>query len=257
MTMIIFSSVQYSVVFYLYLAAGLTVFILLFFVTAPYGRHTREGWGPKIDKRAGWIIMEVISPLAFVLFFIQGDWKRGFFAFFFLFLWLFHYIYRTFIFSSLQKGTNRMPLAVVFFAMLFNVANGYLQSSYLYSFSPGPEKYNLSWLTTPQFLIGVVLFFLGFSLHVHSDTITRKLRVENEYGIPRGGGFRWVTAPNYLGEIIEWTGWALLTWSIAGAAFAFWTAANLVPRAVAHHKWYNRTFPDYPEDRKAIIPYIF
>jgi len=36
--------------------------------------------------------------------------------------------------------------------------------------------------------------------------------------------------------MVEWTGWAIATWSLAGASFAFWTAANLIPRTVWHRK---------------------
>jgi len=79
----------------------------------------------------------------------------------------------------------------------------------------------------------------------------------NDYSIPRGGLFRLVSCPNYLGEIIEWLGWALLTWSPAGLAFAAWTMANLVPRARAHHRWYRERFPDYPARRKALVPGLF
>jgi hypothetical protein len=57
-----------------------------------------------------------------------------------------------------------------------------------------------------------------------------------------------------MGEIIEWCGWALATWTFAGAAFAFFTIANLLPRALSHHRWYREKFPDYPRERKAIIP---
>jgi hypothetical protein len=32
--------------------------------------------------------------------------------------------------------------------------------------------------------------------------------------------------------------------------------ANLLPRAIAHHRWYANNFPDYPKERKAIIPFI-
>ena len=63
--------------------------------------------------------------------------------------------------------------------------------------------------------------------------------------------------PNYLGEMMEWIGWALVAWSMAGFVFVVWTAANLVPRAYAHHQWYRRTFPDYPPERKAFIPFLF
>ena len=58
------------------------------------------------------------------------------------------------------------------------------------------------------------------------------------------------------GEIIEWIGWAILTWSLSGFVFAIWTIANLVPRAFTHHKWYQENFSDYPKNRKAIIPGI-
>ena len=37
--------------------------------------------------------------------------------------------------------------------------------------------------------------------------------------------------------------------------FVFFTAANLVPRAVSHHRWYQEKFDDYPA-RKAVIPFV-
>ena len=66
-----------------------------------------------------------------------------------------------------------------------------------------------------------------------------------------------MASPNYLGEIIEWSGFALMSWSPAALAFAFYTVANLAPRAAAHRRWYRETFPDYPSHRKALIPYLW
>ncbi len=68
--------------------------------------------------------------------------------------------------------------------------------------------------------------------------------------------FELVSCANYFGEVLEWVGWAVLTWSLPGLTFALWTVANLVPRARAHHAWYQRTFPEYPAKRKAIIPFL-
>ena len=65
-----------------------------------------------------------------------------------------------------------------------------------------------------------------------------------------------MSCPNYLGEIVEWCGWALATWSPAGLAFAVYTAANLAPRAVSNHHWYLSHFPDYPRERRALIPFV-
>ena len=92
-----------------------------------------------------------------------------------------------------------------------------------------------------------------------ADLNLRGLRRPGEtgYNIPYGGLFVWVSCPNYLGEIIEWFGWALATWSLSGLAFAAWTLANLAPRARSHHAWYHANFPEYPAERKALFPLIW
>ena len=38
---------------------------------------------------------------------------------------------------------------------------------------------------------------------------------------------------------------------------AVFTFANLAPRAWSHHKWYRKKFPDYPKQRRAVIPFIW
>ena len=62
---------------------------------------------------------------------------------------------------------------------------------------------------------------------------------------------------DYLGEIIQWVGWAILTRSWAGSSFALFTFCNLAPRAVANHRWYRKTFADYPAERKILLPGLF
>jgi steroid 5-alpha reductase family enzyme len=105
-------------------------------------------------------------------------------------------------------------------------------------------------------LIGSALFLAGFVINYRSDAILMALRGPGEsgYKIPRGGLFRWLSCPNYFGEILEWSGWAIATWSVPGLAFALWGAANLVPRARATHRFYRETFPDYPKERRALVP---
>ena len=36
---------------------GLSAFPVLLFISAPYGRHWREGWGPTVKARVGWVVM--------------------------------------------------------------------------------------------------------------------------------------------------------------------------------------------------------
>jgi steroid 5-alpha reductase family enzyme len=119
--------------------------------------------------------------------------------------------------------------------------------------------YGASWLADPRFLVGAALFLAGFVINIQSDTILMNLRKPGEtgYKVPQGGLYRWLSCPNYFGELVEWTGWAIATWSLPGLAFAIWTAANLVPRARTNHQWYREKFPDYPRERRAVLPLLY
>jgi len=233
------------------------VFILLFFFPAPYGRYSRSGWGPVIPDRIGWIVMEAPSALVFALCFLVGEHRDSITAWVFLGAWLFHYVYRAFIYPIRRRSAGRsMPLSVVMMAIGFNGVNGYLNGRYLFTFSGG---YPNSWLMTPPFLLGAALFAAGLIVNRRSDRTLHDLRGADEIGyrIPQGGFYRWISSPNYFGEIVEWTGWAIGTWSLAGLSFALWTAANLAPRARSNHVWYQQQFPEYPEERKALIPGVW
>jgi 3-oxo-5-alpha-steroid 4-dehydrogenase 1 len=243
------------IIAWLVLAAG--VFIALFFVAAPYGRHIRRGWGLTLPNKLGWIIMESMSALLFALFFVLGDHRGTPTAWVFLLMWEAHYVHRAFIYPLTLKGEGkRIPLLIVSFGLFFNSVNAYLNGRWLFSLSGG---YPDSWLRDPRFIAGAMLFIAGFMVNRHSDTVLRSLRKNGEtgYAVPYGGFFRWVSSPNYLGELAIWTGWAIATWSLPGLTFAVWTAANLVPRARANHRWYKQTFPDYPAERHALIPGIW
>ncbi|MFC2018833.1 DUF1295 domain-containing protein [Chloroflexota bacterium] len=232
------------------------VFLSLFFVVAPYGRHARSGWGATIDNRAGWVIMEAVAPLIFAACFLLGNNNSP--AVLILFgLWEAHYLHRAFIYPfSLHGRAKRLPLVIMGFALVFNGVNGYLNGRYIFTFA---SSYGNEWLKDPRFIIGVLLFIAGFIINRQSDRILRNLRSSDEsgYSITHAGLYRWVSSPNYLGELIIWLGWALATWSLPGLAFAVWAAANLIPRARSHHAWYRNNFPDYPPERKALVPGIW
>ncbi|MBK7308243.1 MAG: hypothetical protein IPI88_15285 [Chitinophagaceae bacterium] len=114
------------------------------------------------------------------------------------------------------------------------------------------------WFTDIRFTGGVILFFTGLWINWKADNILIHLRKpdETDYKIPVGWLFNWVSCPNLMGELIEWAGFALLCWNMPALAFFIWTAANLVPRAMSHHKWYKEKFENYPEERKAVLPYL-
>lgn len=237
-------------------AVAVAVFAMLHRVTAPYGRHARAGWGPQLRSTIGWIVMESPAVLAFAAIYALGEHRAEAAPLVLLALWQTHYLYRAFVFPLLRRGGERpMPLAVVAFAIAFNLPNAYLNARSLSHFTTYPA----GWLGEPRFLAGAALFAAGFAIHVHADGVLRRLRAPGErgYKIPNGGLYRFISCPNYFGELIEWIGWAIATWSIAGALFALFTAANLVPRAVSNHRWYRSQFPDYPPTRRAVLPFLY
>ena len=71
--------------------------------------------------------------------------------------------------------------------------------------------------------------------------------------------YKYVTSANYLGEITEWIGFAILSWSLCGLLFAFWTICNLAPRSKALTKKYESEFGDEYRQlhKKNLIPFIW
>lgn len=153
-----------------------------------------------------------------------------------------------------------MPMGIMVMGIVFNLLNACMQGGWIFYLSP-EDMYTVDWLTTPQFIIGSVLFFVGMGINIHSDHIIRTLRKPGDKGhyLPRGGMFRYVTSANYFGEIVEWSGFAILTWSWAGLVFVVWTLANLVPRAHSIYQRYQHMFGEEMKKShlKRVFPFIY
>lgn len=252
-------STLYVFLLYGMLATAVCTFISLFFTSAAYGRHSRAGWGPSLPATLGWILMEAPSPLLFAMFWLVAEPSRRFSwpGIVFLLLWELHYVYRAFVFPFRRRGgQGEIPLSIVLMGILFNLLNAYMNARWLYTLGP---LHDASWFADPRFFCGLALFALGFFINQQSDTILFNLRKPGEtgYKLPYGGLYRYISCPNYLGELVEWSGYALLTFSPGALVFVLWTAANLIPRAYTHHRWYQEKFPDYPVERRAIFPFVF
>jgi hypothetical protein len=229
--------------------------VALAFIAAPYGRHSQRGWGATIANSAGWLLMELPAVLGFLAVYLLGRHRFEAVPLALGAMWLFHYLYRTFVFPTrLRTRGKRMPLAVVAMGFTFNCLNAYVVGRWV----SGLGSYQADWLRDPRFVIGLIVFLAGFAINCRADGILIALRRPGEtgYRIPRGWLFEYVACPNYFGEIVEWFGFALATWSLPGLAFALFTAANIGPRAFSNRRWYRRTFPDYPAERKALIPFV-
>lgn len=231
------------------LIAAVVVFPLLFFVAAPYGRFTRAGWGPTMPARWGWVLMESPSVFLFAWLWWQNPGFGDALVTTLGVAWLLHYLQRTFVFPALMRGGNRPnAMLTVLLAICFNVLNAAGNASALTA-----RPVDLA------FVAGLTLFGLGLALNLHSDAVLRGLRRPGQtgYAIPRRGAFRWVSSPNYGGELLEWLGFAIAAQTLAGWAFAAFTFANLAPRAWSNHRWYRARFPDYPPERRALVPFLW
>lgn len=239
-----------------WISVAIIVFVVLLFVTAPFGRHSKKTWGLTIPDRLGWFLMEIPAPLIFILLVLTGSAPKTLTVWIITGLYVAHYINRAIIYPlRIRTRSKEMPLVVTLMAVFFNFVNAGFLGYYTGTLQ---TMYTSDWLTDPRFIAGLAIFIAGMAINLTSDEKLIHLRKKksNGYQIPRGGLFERVSCPNFLGEIVEWGGYALLCWSLPAFSFFIWTFCNLVPRALDHHKWYKKQFAGYPDDRKAVIPYL-
>jgi hypothetical protein len=249
------TTIQYIAI--VWIAIAVILFPILLRITAPYGRHSKMNWGPMIDNRLGWIFMELPSFIIFVLLVLLGPKQLSSPVWIIFSLWAIHYFNRSVIFPLRTKTQGKkMPVLIMFSAVFFNLVNASI-NGYWFGFVAPPYPEN--WMTDPRFIIGGIIFITGFIINQAADKKLIGLRKGGKKGyfIPRGGLFNYISCPNFFGEIVEWSGFAIMAWNLPALSFAVWTAANLIPRALDHHRWYKSHFKEeYPKRRKAVIPFV-
>ncbi|CAK8684814.1 unnamed protein product [Clavelina lepadiformis] len=223
----------------------------------PYGRYAVKGNKTRsfhINARLAWILQEL--PAFAIPLHVLMTTKRlpSVPALVLMGSFLLHYGYRALIYSFSIRGGKPSPLPFFLLAMFFCACNGYMQANYLLRHS----SYPTSWFSEWNFILGMFVFLFGFYTNIRCDNILRGLRKPGEtgYKIPRGWMFNYVSGGNYFGEAAEWCGWALACWSPQGLAFAVFATAFLSARSYSHHKWYLASFPNYPRNRKAFVPFL-
>lgn len=254
----ILTPTQFNIFVNIMFIIGLLVFVTLFFVQAGYGKFQKSSkiWSFfLLPNKIAWVLMECPVFIVMCLFYLYNT-RVNFGTLVCFTLFQLHYFQRSFIFPFLIKGKSKMPIVIMLMGAIFNTCNGILQGNWLFNISSN-DCYNDLFLK-PSFYIGVVVFFTGMLINIHSDHVIRTLRKpgDTKHYLPQKGMYRFVTSANYLGEIIEWTGYAILTQSISGVLFVFWSIANLVPRAFSIYNLYIKEFGNEVLKKKRIIPFI-
>ncbi|NRB40714.1 MAG: 3-oxo-5-alpha-steroid 4-dehydrogenase, partial [Pseudomonadales bacterium] len=177
-------------------------FVGSFFFTTPYGRFKTTKNKFDFPPLPGWLLLE--SPCLFaalITFFYSGGNTTAIVPLVFICIWQSHYFYRSVIFPlRVSKGSKPVNLSGIIMGVTFNSLNGFLNG---YAFSHSEHLLDASWMSTPYFIVGIALMIIGLSINIYSDTILKNLRKPGEtgYKIPHGGLYRFISVPNYLGEI--------------------------------------------------------
>lgn len=249
----------YSMTMWTMAVIAVFVFIALYFVKAGYGIFRTKQWGLSINNKAAWVMMEAPVFIVMLYMWASNGASTALPAFLAFLLFELHYFQRSFVFPLMMKGKSSMPIAIITMGIVFNVINGFLIGTSLFVFPPTDFSEGAAYLTHPTAITGIAIFFIGMGINIHSDHVIRHLRKpgDTRHYLPAKGFYRYVTSANYFGELVEWTGFALLCSTPAALLFVVWTAANLVPRAAAIHKHYREEFGDAVGSRKRVIPFIY
>ncbi|XP_056326614.1 3-oxo-5-alpha-steroid 4-dehydrogenase 2b [Danio aesculapii] len=234
---------------------GVMHFICLMKSHAAYGRYVdTSGSSMMVPARLAWFLQEIPALLVPLLLMMTTDGNHDTGKHLMLWTFCLHYFQRSCIYSLLTKG-RPYPFNIMLTGVVVCSINGFLQAHYLLHCA----TFHNTWFSDACLLTGLIIFFLGMGINIHSDHILRSLRNPGEisYKIPRGGMFEYVSGANFFGEIVEWLGYAVATWSLPTFAFAFFTICFIGPRAYHHHKFYNEKFKDFPRSRRSLIPFIF
>ena len=130
----------YDLLFIMFLV-GLVVFVSLYFVDAGYGKMRSEKWGPSMNNKVGWLLME--CPVFFVVLYeyikslpMYGGLTMNAPYWVFFLIFEFHYFQRSFVFPFLLKGKSKMPFAIMIMSVVWNLINGYIQGYFLFHIAP-------------------------------------------------------------------------------------------------------------------------
>ncbi|KAM7385815.1 hypothetical protein PAMP_001871 [Pampus punctatissimus] len=185
-----------------------------------YGRHMRlSPLTRMVPAKLAWFLQEIPAFLFPLLLMFTSHKPSSMGKTLLLGTFCVHYFQRTFIYSLRTRG-KPFPLGVMVAGGFFCTVNGFLQGHYLLHCAQFDDEWSA------------------------------------DYRYKTGGLFEYVSGANYLGEIVEWFGYAMATWALPTLSFALFSLCFIGPRAYYHHRFYKEKFKDYPKLRKALIPFI-
>lgn len=146
---------------------------------------------------------------------------------------------------------------------LVTVLHGYFTAKWFGKHSTSLKAKGYGYLKSPRFLIGVMIYYIGFFGILQQDAILRALREKpnaKRYEIPHGGLWDYSTSAQYLCELTAFFGfWVLSDFGPNGAFIFFISLFNLVPRASSNYAWYANHFgEEFTQlNRSVLVPGVW
>jgi 3-oxo-5-alpha-steroid 4-dehydrogenase 3 len=114
-------------------------------------------------------------------------------------------------------------------------------------------------------VISIVVFLWAW-YHQHVVTVIlanlRKNKkgdvVNQNYKIPEGDWFKYLSSPHSTAEIIMYTALTLLLFNSVSWWYVYaWILSNQVETILLSHWWYQSHFKNFPKNRKALVPFLY
>ncbi|CCA72761.1 related to steroid 5alpha-reductase [Serendipita indica DSM 11827] len=245
---------------WVYATAPWIVAPITLFINAPFGRFSPADSKWMVDGNTSWMLMEIVAPVFFIATYLYAPFSPthnppslNHPSTLLAALFVIHYVNRAIISPLRSPGRSKSHIIIVIAGIGFNIINAPLIAAFLSA--PGN--------------FGIALFVLGFVSNILHDEILYNIRRnapttpdgKHRYSIPQGYLYNYISYPNYFSEWVEFAGFALAAsprWEYT-PPWMFLVAEMLVmaPRAHRGHQWYHTKFPDYPTERRAVIPFVF
>jgi 3-oxo-5-alpha-steroid 4-dehydrogenase len=188
----------------LFMAAALAISEATGRLRLPYSKF---GTGVGFNSRAGLVLAYATPIFVYIALWIESGAPQTLYHVLVLAAFLFHFVRRILEVLFVNSYSRPIPLCtIVAIALLYGGAATSCAFFQVRTLGQPPSN--------PVFILGVLVFALGELLNGYHHWLLARLRPPGvrTYGVPRGGLSGWVASPHYLGEILSFVGYAMISW---------------------------------------------
>jgi hypothetical protein len=216
----------------------------------PYGKF-RTGGG--VNSRVGLALAYTAPVLVYTALWIEdrGALEAPYHLIVFA-AFLFHFIRRICEVCVVNSYSRPTPLSA-----LLSIAIFYSGAAVVCGF------FQVRTLAPPSkllMILGGLTFASGELLNTYHHWLLARIRASGAttYSLPRGGLFRSVANPHYLGEILSFLGYAMMSDLLPVWGTALVVTAYLSARANSTLQWYRRQMPlQIPPGWRRLVPFVY